>query len=260
MNYARRKGTLAETAIEEYMNYWWPDRDPEEGPVWSIARSRGAKDEADIHGPFTVIESKNYANPPVSSLLDNAEHKGRMSGRRYWWLVYKQSGVGLTRIYLWHSLTTLGEFVNGFGIAPQEDIEADVSTGQDLIDRAEELCQKETDVPARLLSPAPGREFPEFLWKPYLMFSDIRTNVAPRRETLIQESGLTYTPDDGSLDLPFIVYPRRDPKGMRPPEDWYVYSRLCGFATLLESLGIQPQDRSEYVSDDPPKALEQVSD
>lgn len=263
VNRARVKGTAAENAVESYMNYWYPDRDPEEGPVWNRRNSEGVNDGGDIFGPLTAIEVKNYRNPPISSLLDNATHKGAMSGRRYWWLVYKPHGIGETRIHMWHALMTLGEFVSRFGVTPDEDQDhLPVTDGASLVEHAPRLAVEERDVRCYLKEPAPNRTFPEHVWKPYLMFSDFRAKMEENRHRLLEharaEKGIMFTPDSTNLHLPFVVNPRRDPSGLRPPEEWYVYSRLSGFATLLESLGVQPQMESEYEGVTPRRMLEDV--
>ena len=79
MSRNKTKGTMAETAIVDFFNAFYPEEQEQIGYLWSRAPSKGGADEGDVFGPYTSIEVKNRpsSTPINSQLLSNAEWKAK---------------------------------------------------------------------------------------------------------------------------------------------------------------------------------------
>jgi len=195
--------------------------------------SKGANDEGDVHGPFTAIEVKNYANPPVSELLTNAEWKAANAGKPYWLLCYKADGKGWSSIGQWHGLVTAEHLIEAYGAAFTL---ADVPS----------LCHAETVMDFTPALIAPGMKRPRINWTVRLIF----TNSVGRIKAFRERAWLEHYSFEDRV-IPIVISPRRevnnpDGSGWADPGRWYAYSKLAGFARILETLGVLPQDADEY--------------
>lgn len=230
------KGRVGERGIADYINLWFPNHD--QGYGAKIIPSNGQNDIGDIDGvPYTCIEAKNWKNPPVGTLLDNAEWKAGNAKRPIWFLAYKRKGFSQSRAGAWHALTTVEGFYNG--IMPLW--EGDPMS----VDDVEELCRERYDFEGvRVGATYPGLVAPEHKWTPYLMFRNYYNPIeSSREETLSKWEYQGIVPEH--MHVPVIIHPRVG----EPVNRWYVYTRLAGFVRILETMGIVPQDASEYEGD-----------
>jgi hypothetical protein len=107
MSKAKQKGTMAETAVAEFLKQTWP----------AVERRTlgGANDKGDIAGvPNGVVEVKNQGTYKISEWLKETEAERRNAGVDYGILVIKPKGVGVSKTDQWWavvSLATITELV-----------------------------------------------------------------------------------------------------------------------------------------------------
>lgn len=238
MSYTSRKGHEGEAGTRDFLNQWFPHYDTA-GIGVDISPSKGANDEGDLVGvPWTCIECKNHSNPKLGPILDNAEWKSRNSGRPIWFLVYKRARYGLSRAGYWHTCTTVDGFLSGY--MPVTDMDSSTPLKSFEVSDVEDLCFGSTDLKANIGVQLPGIVRPKFQWSLNIMFRPYMMNIEDNRNEDIDAHGM----DDNERVVPIVIHPRRD----RPPGDWYVYTRLAGQARMLETVGVLPQDESDYLS------------
>lgn len=100
MSRAKQKGTLAETAVAEYLQTIWP----------TVERrvQSGANDKGDIAGvPNTVVEVKNQATYKISEWLRETETERQNAKADLGLLVIKPKGVGVSKIDQWWCVVDL---------------------------------------------------------------------------------------------------------------------------------------------------------
>lgn len=102
-NPAKQKGTLAETAVVDFMRLSFP--------LIERRALSGSQDKGDIAGvPNWVLEVKNHRSPSYQAWLREAETERRNAGVDYGAVISKPHGVGTNNIHLWHVVMTLGTF------------------------------------------------------------------------------------------------------------------------------------------------------
>jgi hypothetical protein len=100
MSKAKQKGTMAETAVAEFLKQTWP----------AVERRTlgGANDKGDIAGvPNSVVEVKNQGTYKISEWLKETEQERRNAGVDYGILVIKPKGVGVSRSHEWWAVVSL---------------------------------------------------------------------------------------------------------------------------------------------------------
>lgn len=226
MSRATAKGTFAETAVMNYLNSWCTTAHPDvdwqaRGLPFYRERSRGAQDRGDVFGPYTMIEVKNYTNPPLGSLLSNAEWKAGNAARPVWCLCWKTKGDGVKSVHRWGCAMTLGQFRHLLTDADRQRFDGSECFDDVTFDHRTDWGV--ADHPARLHT------------------------VDRRCLTGTMDGFLHHVIDsDGGVadmaeTIPFIVVPRRGSGGhMLEQRRWYVVTNLGGFGRLLESLSILP--------------------
>lgn len=199
------------------------------GHPFDRANVGGSLDRGDVLGPFTSIEVKNHANPVVGTLLNNAEWKSQNSGRPLWSLVWKAKGKGLSSVGHWHTAMTLEALVS---ISDLPEIES-----------ADALYELD-DSPFEFSLNLRGLETPRFTWSGILVAPTNKNGLDAVRDQMWNQ----YRDDDARV-IPFIISPRRGSGGEEMPVNkWFAYTKLYGFARVLETLGVLPQDVVEYTS------------
>lgn len=199
-----------------------------EGLPFTRIPSLGSNDGGDVHGPFTAIEVKNYRNPPVSSLLSNAEWKADNAGKPYWFLCYKADGMGDQNVGKWHTLTTVQHLITGYGL----DFKIDEVGG---------LCYRNEVMRLEVTNLAPSAKRPPLPWSVDLVFTARMTGLERIRNEIWNER---YSFEDRVI--PIVVSPRRSTTENYSIERWYAYTKLSGSCRILETLGVLPQDATEY--------------
>lgn len=244
MSVSGRKGLIGENGVADYINMWFPFAD--QGIGAKRIRSKGSKDIGDIDGvPYTCIEVKNHANPPVAMLLDNARWKSENAGRPIWFLAYKREGFSEARAHRWHCMTTVHGFLDG--IKP--------TNGEDLAftpEEVPELCDEYVDMYASISAVYPGIQTPTSnRWKLKLMFRPYMKSIQDLRDRDMDEfiemhKGAAYFPEEHQI-VPIIITPRLG-ADRNDPSRWYVYTTLHYQVRMLETIGVVPRDESEYTS------------
>jgi hypothetical protein len=100
MSKSKQKGTLAETAVAEYLKKTWP----------AVERRTlgGSNDKGDIAGVENcVVEVKNQRTYKISEWLKETEIERRNAGTDYGVLVVKPNGVGVSRTQEWWAIVSL---------------------------------------------------------------------------------------------------------------------------------------------------------
>jgi hypothetical protein len=100
MSKAKQKGTMAETAVAEFLKQTWPQ----------VERRTlgGANDKGDIAGvPNCVVEVKNQGTYKISEWLKETEQERRNAGVDYGILVIKPKGIGVSRSNEWWAVVSL---------------------------------------------------------------------------------------------------------------------------------------------------------
>lgn len=233
-------GNIGESGPVQFINQWFPDA--EHGGLGARRiPSKGSNDIGDIDGvPYTAIECKNYSNPPLSQLLDNAKWKGGNSGRPIWCLVYKRKGYGMTRVGFWHTCMTAEGFLSGFMPSIENPVTGLLDPAYNF-ENLELLCNESIDLDVELGARFPRLELPELRWTVRLMFRPYKAKIEEKRNHDIDSFGLS----ESDRIVPVVIHPRVS----RGPQEWYVYTRLAGMMRMLETVGIAPQDMNDYVTE-----------
>jgi hypothetical protein len=97
---AKQKGTLAETAVADYLQQTFP-------AVERRALS-GVNDKGDIAGvPFTVVEIKNQRSYKIHEWMKETEAERINAGEELGVLVIKPNGVGVANVNKWWAVVSL---------------------------------------------------------------------------------------------------------------------------------------------------------
>jgi hypothetical protein len=101
---SKQKGTLAETAVANYLRLFWP---LVERRVLS-----GKNDKGDIAGvPNSVIEVKNQKTYKLIEWLKETEVERLNAGVDYGILVVKPNGIGVSDVDKWFAVVPLSKMV-----------------------------------------------------------------------------------------------------------------------------------------------------
>lgn len=255
MSRTSRIGLLGENGVVDFINQWYPaERYEVEGYPFSRVRSKGSKDEGDVLGPLTAIEVKNYSDPPLGALLRNAEWKAINANRPYWALCYKAKGVGIGRAGKWHVAMTVEELLDGFKVRPGG------LTNDDIYQILEERFAKK-DYWERsdwqFTEAAAYREYPDNQWTPEVLFFPYTQDMTNRREQIWEERNASETLDPLDKRIcTLLINPRTEfieedgSKRLETlhPSKWFVYTKLAVLCRMLETVGVLPQDPSEFES------------
>lgn len=192
--------------------------------------SEGALDKGDVAGAYTMIEVKNYSNPAVGSLLKNAEWKAVNAQRPIWCLCWKAKGKGHMRVFDWHTSMTFKALCDITDIPYDPDVPPYELDGLEFEFTCDSIALPK----------------PKYKWRGKLRVPTNKVNLDAVRDEIWQEE--LRGADDGAV-IPFIVSPRRGNKGAElHHERWFAYTRLEGFARVIETFGILPQDEREYLA------------
>ena len=104
MNKSKRKGTLAESAVVDYLRR-----------TFSMAERRalqGANDRGDVSGiPKVVIEIKNHASYKLPEWIRETKAEQLNDQAEIGILVIKPNGVGVSNVQDWWAVVTLDTMV-----------------------------------------------------------------------------------------------------------------------------------------------------
>lgn len=216
MTVQSRKKLEGESGVRDWFNRWFPHY--RQGVGATIMTSGGTKDIGDIDGvPFTMVEVKNYANPPLGSLATNAEWKWHNSGRDLWLLVVKRKGFGTKRAGNWSAVTT----VEGL-----EKLDLVDSSGRSVRDLVGAPGVHTLSVRSLHWANLWGAGAPDF---------SITLNVTTCYNGVL---GTIRSECDGSVVL--NVHPRRKSE----VDGYFVTTTLDEYCRLLEAVGVLPPGRS----------------
>jgi hypothetical protein len=101
---SKQKGTLAETAVVNYLRQFWP----------SVERRAlmGAKDKGDVAGiPNVVIEIKNHATYKLTEWIKETEIERNNAQASVGILVIKPKGIGVSQVNKWYAVVPLETMV-----------------------------------------------------------------------------------------------------------------------------------------------------
>ncbi len=104
MSRSKQKGTLAETAVVNYLRQFWP----------SVERRAlsGAKDKGDVAGiPNVVIEIKNHASYKLTEWIKETEVERNNAQASVGILVIKPKGIGVSQVDKWYAVVPLETMV-----------------------------------------------------------------------------------------------------------------------------------------------------
>ncbi len=104
MSRSKQKGTLAETAVVNYLRQFWP----------SVERRAlsGAKDKGDVAGiPNVVIEIKNHASYKLTEWIKETEVERNNAQASVGILVIKPKGLGVSQVDKWYAVVPLETMV-----------------------------------------------------------------------------------------------------------------------------------------------------
>ena len=104
MSRSKQKGTLAETAVVNYLRQFWP----------SVERRAlsGAKDKGDVAGiPNVVIEIKNHASYKLTEWIKETEVERNNAQASVGILVIKPKGIGVSQVNKWYAVVPLETMV-----------------------------------------------------------------------------------------------------------------------------------------------------
>lgn len=104
MSKSKQKGTLAETAVANYLRQFW----------YSVERRvlQGAKDKGDISGiPNVVIEIKNHKTYKLAEWIKETEVERINAEADFGILVVKPNGVGVSSVDQWWAVVPLETMV-----------------------------------------------------------------------------------------------------------------------------------------------------
>jgi hypothetical protein len=102
---AKQKGTLAETALAEYLKQTWP----------AVERRalNGANDKGDIAGvPGFVVEVKNHRTYRIAEWLKETEEERLNAGEPNSFLVVKPNRVGTSKVGSWWAVLEVDQIVS----------------------------------------------------------------------------------------------------------------------------------------------------
>jgi hypothetical protein len=102
---AKQKGTLAETALAEYLKQTWP----------GVERRalNGANDKGDIAGvPGFVVEVKNQRSYRIAEWLKETEEERLNAGEPNSILVVKPNRVGTSKVGSWWAVLEVDQIVS----------------------------------------------------------------------------------------------------------------------------------------------------
>jgi hypothetical protein len=97
MSKSKQKGTMAETAVVQYLKQFWPN----------VERRalQGSKDTGDIAGiPNVIIEIKNHKNYKIPEWIKETEQERENAGVPYGILIVKPNRVGTTKVGEWWAI------------------------------------------------------------------------------------------------------------------------------------------------------------
>jgi len=100
MSKSKQKGTLAETAVADYLKQTFP----------AVERRAlaGLNDKGDIAGvPFTVVEVKNQQSYKIHEWMKETEIERINAGEELGVLVIKPNGVGVANVDKWWAVVSL---------------------------------------------------------------------------------------------------------------------------------------------------------
>lgn len=99
----KQKGTLAETAVVDYLRLWFPGVERR-----ALA---GVNDRGDVAGiPRTVLEVKNHGVYDFPAWLREAQVEADNASAKFYASVVKPRGVGATRVGDWWAVTSLNQY------------------------------------------------------------------------------------------------------------------------------------------------------
>lgn len=227
---ARMDSAVMHLYARQPMPEWTPRNWKEIGYPFSRIPVGGSLDIGDVVGPFTSIEVKNHENPALAALMANAEWKAQNSGRPNWCLVWKAKGKGLQNVGAWHAAMNLDALIKLSSLPKIETVEELNELSFSTFDFTESY---------------PNFTRPQYQWNGKLVVLLRKAGVDVFRDQYYYEN--TGVQEDGTNIIPFIVSARREGGIEAPVGRWYAYTKLTGFARMLETVGILPQDVSEYV-------------
>lgn len=97
MSKSKQKGTLAETAVVQFLKQFWPH----------IERRalQGKKDTGDIAGmPGSIIEVKNHKNYRIAEWMEETEQERENAGVPFGILIVKPNRVGTNKVGEWWAI------------------------------------------------------------------------------------------------------------------------------------------------------------
>lgn len=213
MSKNKTKGTMAETAIVDFFNSFYPEEQEQIGYLWSRSPSKGGADEGDVFGPYTSIEVKNRPSgtPINSQLLSNAEWKAANSGRKFWCLASKPRGFGLSNIHLWPVAITLGDAVSMFNLnrTPEEMVQ-----GEEPVIVGADPLGIQFDIMVR--------------------FSNTYTDLWGKLSTYLAETSDEPIPAA-------MIFPRKLDGETADIDKWFFCMNLDNFAFALQLCGVLPK-------------------
>lgn len=231
MSKTSQAGLEGENGTRDFLRDWFPLGHPGRDMI-DRSKSQGSNDVGDISGvPHTMIECKRWKNPQFTSLLANAEWKAQNAKRPLWFLAAKAAGFGVRRAGSWHGYTTVDGLIDGF--------KPTLPSGDPLTaDIVEELCQREIDVQVSIGVVLPHMKPSDYPWSLMLMFRNFKVGANDYKEALIGGYGF----ENPDRVIPMVIYPRIK----YPSNQWFVYTKLYGFARMLETVGVLPEQTEDY--------------
>jgi hypothetical protein len=105
MSKAKQKGTLAETAVVQYLKSFFPRA--ERRPLY------GVLDRGDISGvPSVVIEIKNQRTYKLPAWIAETEKERINAEATFGILIVKPNGVGVSNVKDWWAIVPLSQMVD----------------------------------------------------------------------------------------------------------------------------------------------------
>jgi len=100
MSKLKQKGTLAETAVADYLRQTFP----------AVERRAlaGVNDKGDLSNvPFSVVEVKNQRSYKIHEWMKETEIERINAGEEFGVLVIKPNGVGVANVHKWWAVVSL---------------------------------------------------------------------------------------------------------------------------------------------------------
>lgn len=102
MSKQKQKGTLAETAVTQFLKQYFP--------LVERRTLNGQYDKGDIAGvPNSVIEVKNQKTYKISEWMAETEQEKQNAGSQYGILVIKPNKVGTSKVDKWWAVMSLDQ-------------------------------------------------------------------------------------------------------------------------------------------------------